>query len=178
MTFKEKLLNDRPDSVGDNFIGGCESCPISYGYEKKKPDFCPDKGGANVIEEVCEKCWNREIAFTKDMLVPGKHVVEIRKGDRYLVLTAKNYLCACGVGHMILEFHNVNLEYPYNHGFDIVKIYEILEHDALSGILDDVNLRLVWERVPKKMTITHDAVMEILKNKFPDFDEFEILNKG
>lgn len=175
MTFKEKLMNDEPDSVSVKFTGGCRGCPLHYGYEEKRPDFCK---GSNGEEITCAKCWNREMLFTKDMLVPGKYVVEIRKGDRYLVLTADNLLCACGVGHMTLKFHKENLEYPHNHDYDIVKVHEILKHDALSGILDDKNLRLVWERDPKKMTITHDAVIEILKKKFPDFDKFEILDKG
>ncbi|KAF5049203.1 Nucleotide modification associated domain 1 [anaerobic digester metagenome] len=54
MTFKEKLEKERPESVGEQFIGGCDGCPCLFGYE-------PMNDCDISVDEHCRKCWNREI---------------------------------------------------------------------------------------------------------------------
>lgn len=58
MTFKEKLKQEHPVDVGDDFIGGCALCPDDYGYEAEKESKknCKVNNGNG-----CEYCWNREM---------------------------------------------------------------------------------------------------------------------
>lgn len=63
MTCKEKLKAEHPEFVSIMNIGGCKSCPQTYGY-LPKPDHCGDaKNGEEAIEN-CTKCWDREIPET------------------------------------------------------------------------------------------------------------------
>lgn len=61
-TFRELLVVEHPDAVGEEFVGGCCGCPKSYGYEpENKP--CPHqheerrKSGSLL----CAACWNRVV---------------------------------------------------------------------------------------------------------------------
>ena len=54
MTCREKLAIERPEEIDPACFGGCNDCPMSYGYAKK-PEYC--RPG----EETCTKCWDREV---------------------------------------------------------------------------------------------------------------------
>lgn len=62
MTFREKLQKEHPDAVGPEYVGGCEGCPESYGYEAHSTLCDPTRW---VTEEECAACWNREIPGTQ-----------------------------------------------------------------------------------------------------------------
>ena len=55
MTFREKLAQEHPDCIGEEYGGGCQGCPRDYGY----PDLrmCVDSDS----DEECAECWNTEI---------------------------------------------------------------------------------------------------------------------
>lgn len=55
MTFKEKLQQEYPECVGDEFYFGCEGCPSNYGYEPEQ-----------LCDLNCRECWNREIPERKE----------------------------------------------------------------------------------------------------------------
>lgn len=62
MTYREKLLKERPDRVGDWFTGGCFSCPGAYWPDAPEPQHggnCDISGGHDGM--VCRACWDREI---------------------------------------------------------------------------------------------------------------------
>ena len=65
MTFREKLEKERPNNIVESFLGGCIACPDSYGYTNDK-GLC----GGNILgkssEELCRKCWDREIPEEKE----------------------------------------------------------------------------------------------------------------
>lgn len=61
MTFREKLMQEKPWAVDDCFDGGCCGCPYRYGYEEAAPDFCQDV----IIVDRCRRCWDREIPGTE-----------------------------------------------------------------------------------------------------------------
>lgn len=60
MTFKEKLMQEHPDKLGEDFDGGCEGCPHNYGYEQRRTngDWC--------ISHTCTECWNRQMPGTEE----------------------------------------------------------------------------------------------------------------
>lgn len=60
MKYIEKLKEDHPECVSDEFAGGCEGCPEDYGYESQD-DCCPAGLEGLGIEVACRKCWEREI---------------------------------------------------------------------------------------------------------------------
>lgn len=62
MTFKEKLKQEHPVNVGDDFIGGCALCPCNYGYESEieSKKNCRTNNGNG-----CIYCWNREMPVEK-----------------------------------------------------------------------------------------------------------------
>ena len=53
MTFREKLMQEYPDLCGEEFAGGCNLCPKTYGYEKDRPKTCGTRG--------CASCWDRKM---------------------------------------------------------------------------------------------------------------------
>ena len=53
MKYIEKLKEEHPERVSDEFAGGCEGCPEDYGYESRD-EHCPDG-----------KCWEREMPEEK-----------------------------------------------------------------------------------------------------------------
>lgn len=55
MTFKEKVLEMRPNSRRDVNNGGMVGCPASYGLEKFSTTVCD-------AQSSCEDCWNREMS--------------------------------------------------------------------------------------------------------------------
>lgn len=59
MTFKEKLMQEHPDSVSDRYWGGCKHCPNWYGYGECDEECVPSP-------ENCTECWNREIPGTEN----------------------------------------------------------------------------------------------------------------
>ena len=54
MTCREKLAIDHPEQVGEEFMGGANNCPHTYGY-REQPDYCHKLTGC------CELCWDREM---------------------------------------------------------------------------------------------------------------------
>lgn len=67
-TFRELLVVEHPDAVGEEFVGGCCGCPKNYGYEPENK-ACPHgyvrQQGAK--EVLCADCWDR--------IVPGSEAV-------------------------------------------------------------------------------------------------------
>lgn len=59
MTFKEKLMIEHPEKVGDRFEGGCANCPSDYGYIPLDEEIRYCQTG--IGNEQCTNCWNREI---------------------------------------------------------------------------------------------------------------------
>ena len=59
MTYREKLMRDHPNRIGDQFCGGAALCPKTYGYE----DIFPCENTSERI--TCRECWNRK-AGNKD----------------------------------------------------------------------------------------------------------------
>ena len=54
MTFREKLMQDKPLCVSKKYVGGCKGCPFDYVYEEKDDDrVCSG--------DFCRACWDREM---------------------------------------------------------------------------------------------------------------------
>lgn len=66
MTFKEKLAEEHPDFVGDEFRGGAQGCPCHFGYERYDHRPCAGK----IID--CGDCWNREMPEEKPAITFAK----------------------------------------------------------------------------------------------------------
>ena len=60
MTCREKLKLEHPECVNPDFVGGCRDCPSTYGYLGDS-----DKCDGGRRDEVCRKCWDREIPGTQ-----------------------------------------------------------------------------------------------------------------
>ena len=66
MTCREKLKMEHPTCIDDRCCGGCYGCPDHYNY-MGKPEYCPyDRNdgvfeNAEVTNDLCAKCWGREI---------------------------------------------------------------------------------------------------------------------
>lgn len=58
MTCREKLKIEHPEKIGEQYYGGCDGCPPTYGY-LDPPDICAKD--IEPSEEVCTACWDREI---------------------------------------------------------------------------------------------------------------------
>lgn len=67
MTCREKLKIEEPMNVGNEYIGGASGCPNLYGY-LDRPSYCTScsEESKSNWEELCKKCWDREIPEVKD----------------------------------------------------------------------------------------------------------------
>ena len=105
-------------------------------------------------------------SFTKDMLVPGKHVVETRSGERYLVLecNGKIYLTNLERFFSTIDCFNVDMTYQSfsaNGEYkDIMKVFII----ASTGVMfDDRNLTEIWHREELFITPDEKAILRNIK---------------
>lgn len=73
MTFREKLAQEHPENVDDDYTGGCYSCPSYYGYEGHDDGLCLGSGDDD--EDMCRACWNREMPMTPEK--QERHDLEI-----------------------------------------------------------------------------------------------------
>jgi hypothetical protein len=64
MTCRDKLKIEYPESVSNDFVGGCAGCPSSYGY-LDNPSFCTDDLRGAHRTNACVDCWDREIPEEK-----------------------------------------------------------------------------------------------------------------
>lgn len=55
MKLREKLAQEHPENINEDFMGGCIGCPASYGYSNMSLLIC---GPHN--DEKCRKCWDKE----------------------------------------------------------------------------------------------------------------------
>lgn len=76
MTCREKLKLEHPENVARRYIGGCGGCPSTYDY-LDDPSYCLNNGSAD--EEVCMRCWDREIPGTEDTVEETFKIPEIHK---------------------------------------------------------------------------------------------------
>ena len=60
MTCREKLAMEHPENIGEQYLGGANGCPNTYGYLPKPHDCC----GAD--DAACRYCWDREIPGTSE----------------------------------------------------------------------------------------------------------------
>lgn len=86
----------------------------------------------------------------KNDLVAGKHVIEVYGGDMYFV--CGNYLLSDDYGFNLLEDY-------------IVKVYEIKQNRNLVNLMNNDNLKLVWER-QEKLTDFEKQILGYLIYRF------------
>ena len=60
MTMLDKLREEHPEFIGDQFEGGVALCPCDAGYEKET--VCHGLKTGEITSEACLKCWNREFS--------------------------------------------------------------------------------------------------------------------
>lgn len=94
--------------------------------------------------------------FTKNMLIPGKHVVETRKGKRYLVLECNGEIY---LTNFIQSFNSLS-----NFDENMMKIF-IIKHPSPLGewIFEDRNLTEIWHREEIFITPDEKAILRNIK---------------
>lgn len=109
-------------------------------------------------------------SFTKDMLVPGKHVVETRSGERYLVLecNGKIYLTNLERFFSTIDCFNVDMTYQSfsaNSEYkDIMKVFIIASTGVITeGTFDDSTLTEIWRREEIFITPDEKAILRNIK---------------
>lgn len=144
MTFKEWMMENKPERIEDEFCGGVMGCPYDYGLEEREDSIknCKDKGG-----EGCNYCWNREMKgdvkkeFTKADLKNGM-VVERKDGIRYLFLNdkfiEKNRFDS-------IDSYADDLKNKIFREYDIEKVYKS-KASSIEKLFDDDCLEIIWER--------------------------------
>lgn len=83
--------------------------------------------------------------FTKDDLVAGKHVVECRNGNRYVLVAHDVLLGLNSTGWNTIDEFEENLVYEDNNCWDIMKVFEVEQRNLHTY----EHLPIVWERTEK-----------------------------
>lgn len=92
--------------------------------------------------------------FTKDMLVPGLHVVETGSNHRYLIMN-NNFMIGFPVAShwTSLEQHSDSLKHT-NESYTINKVYESKTDSGLLWNNSDEYLTIIWERKEEEKSPT------------------------
>ena len=109
--------------------------------------------------------------FTKNMLVPGKHVVELRNGNRYFVTFFKETI---GLSNFKNYFSNIdsfdeNMTYRISddthiENFDITRVFIIYNSLPLGDFMfEDCNLSEIWHREELFITPDEKAILRNIK---------------
>ena len=74
MTYREKLQQEHPECVSDNYAGGCKGCPSSYEYgpeDSLSGETCIAwQKSVEARKYLCRQCWDREIPGEPAATVP------------------------------------------------------------------------------------------------------------
>ena len=73
MTCREKMAMEHPGGLDNECFGGCDGCPHTYGYAQK-PEWCKP------TEEICVKCWDREVETEVDTEVKTEVKTDVDSG--------------------------------------------------------------------------------------------------
>lgn len=109
--------------------------------------------------------------FTKSMLIPGKHVVELRNGKRYLVLeyNAKIYLtyfaeCFNSLSGFDEEIKYKNVVGDRDESEDVMKVFVMTSPFPIGQYLfDDKYLTEIWHREEIFITPDEKAILRNIK---------------
>ena len=101
----------------------------------------------------------------KNDLVAGKHVIEVYGNEKYFV--CGNYLLSDDYGFNLLKDYNDDLiiECDEDSYYKVVRIYEIKQNRNLVSLMDNDNLKLVWER-QEKLTDFERQILGYLTYRF------------
>ena len=101
----------------------------------------------------------------KNDLIAGKHVIEVYGGGMYFV--CGNYLLSNDGGFNLLDDYNDDLimEDDEDSYYKVVKVYEIKQNRNLVNLMDNDNLKLVWER-QEKLTDFERQILGYLIHRF------------
>ena len=101
----------------------------------------------------------------KNDLAAGKHVIETYGGELYFV--CGNYLLSNDGGFNLLEYYNDDLiiENDDDSCFKVIKVYEIKQNRNLVNLMNNDNLKLVWER-QEKLTDFEKQILGYLVCRF------------
>ena len=83
----------------------------------------------------------------KSDLVAGKHVVQMRNGDNYLVLESEEYglILSKNESWCRLNTHKKDLTFPKKRKLDIVKV-GLIDFVTLDDLQNDNRIEWIWER--------------------------------
>lgn len=90
ITYKQLAELQHPNCINEEYWGGVECCPKTYGYTSSACDTSTNKNK-------CEACWNTEIHYPvyavakHDGRIPGT-LYEFHKGDKFLLCQIKSNL--------------------------------------------------------------------------------------
>lgn len=90
ITYKQLAELQHPNCINEEYWGGVECCPKTYGYTSSACDTSTNKNK-------CEACWNTEIHYPvyavakHDGRIPGT-LYEFHKGDKFLLCKIKSNL--------------------------------------------------------------------------------------
>lgn len=109
--------------------------------------------------------------FTKDMLIPGKHVVELRNGKRYLVAeyNEKKYLTNFAECFNSLSVFDEEMKYTNAFGCrveleDVMKVFVMTTPVPMGKYLfDDEYLTEIWHREEIFITPDEKAILRNIK---------------
>lgn len=177
MTYREKLVMEHPECVGDAYPGGCKGCPSTYGYEPEE-DTYEDRSS-------CTACWNREIPNTKHEFEyshtgdPIAKVVSTRMFDDHpevtLELTGSKKkdhpkgMTSETLGKLLDELDGNSLETLKQKNAKYASPTDCLHNfDAGAEIMGRTPAQCAWGYMTKHLVALRDKVD---KNDFSDRDD-------
>ena len=176
MTFREKLFQEKPDYVGEDYVGGCRWCPATHGYEtwEESRKNCGEIEEEEELEKKCRACWDREMKEErkKDMKkkdLKSGMVAETRNGVRWMILKktrrdgTKKMILASNYEMQKIEDYNDDLTYESVPDYDIMKLFFPVEGPIQKMLESSENQ--IWSRKETK-EITAEEAFRVLREHY------------
>lgn len=72
MRCRDKLAEEFPEEVDKSYLGGCDRCPVSYGYLAGHHSAVECEVMSENAKESCTKCWDQEVTAIRYLDIAKK----------------------------------------------------------------------------------------------------------
>lgn len=156
-----------------------------YCFVKEMKHLC---GQTLTIESIsCDhyRAVGKWLIFTDEMLMPFEfHKSDMNNGDMLKVRSGEIYMWLNGKPiylHNYLSYTRDDLKNAENTNYDVMEVRDSKNYEGnISDLFDEYEslpVRWVRKEEPTVKEFTMDEINKILKEKFPDVDEFKINTK-
>lgn len=178
MTFKERLMQKHPEYISCKWLGECRDCPCDYGYEEESESIknCITNHGKG-----CDYCWNREMPEGRKADMKKRFTMnDLKDGNMLKTRAGKIFIWLSDIPReldYVIANTSDNLKNSNYDEFDIIEVRDSssFKNVGIKGLFRNYDkMPVIWKEEPVTKDVSLEELNAILKEKFPDVDEFNL----